>query len=86
VLIGDCRSIAPGTAASVVLAFDELHAAPMGVTRGGVACPDCSADMRDESDGRTTQRPGDGLRHRCPRCGSAWERNSAGWLFPLYAA
>jgi transposase-like protein len=70
----------------VVLAFDELHASSLTPAHGGVTCPDCSADMREESGGRVVRRPSDGLRHRCTRCGAAWERNSAGWLFPLSAA
>jgi hypothetical protein len=67
----------------VVLAFDELHSTMLVLPERGPACPDCFAELRREP---TPEVSDDALRHRCTRCGSAWERNRAGWLFPLRAA
>jgi hypothetical protein len=70
----------------VVLAFDELPNPRLSREARGPVCPDCFADMRDEPMGSGGSGVGDALRHRCTRCGAGWERNAAGWLFPLHAA
>jgi hypothetical protein len=72
----------------VVLAFDELQSSLFGPSDGVLSCPDCWADMRDEpaDHGDAPRGRRESLCHRCTRCGAAWERNSAGWLFPLHAA
>ena len=68
----------------MVLAFDELQSAPTLRNPDARACPDCWSDLHDEP---ATTAPTDGAqRHRCTRCGAAWESNAAGWLFPLSAA
>lgn len=71
----------------MVLALDELQNTVLARSTRAPVCPDCWADMQHESDeGDRSVGRRDSRRHRCTRCGAAWERNSAGWMFPLHAA